>query len=283
MSILDKYGIKEVADVTFYSIDANTGRPRTPVLFIDTAKVTTVEQSAEKSEATGGQGNPALISWDFGREITLNIDDAVFSPKSLAIMYGDGTVKDKIKVNDPAKDDGGLLYKTIIYTPSANAKPLTETVIDGVKYNLTSVAYTAADSVSGGANSDVKAVDLKKDTKYFASFYIKPTSAYEITVSPDKFPGAYYITMETFARSEATLMDEHFQIIIPKGKISSESTISLEAGGDPSVFSMKVTVLRANVDGEKVMMKLIQFSMGQAAADTGVALDTRLTAPAAKA
>ena len=78
-------------------------------------------------------------------------------------------------------------------------------------------------------------------------------------------------------------MDEHFQIIIPKGKISSESTISLEAGGDPSVFSMKVTVLRANVDGEKVMMKLIQFSMGQAAADTGVALDTRLTTPAAKA
>lgn len=283
MSILDKYGIKEVADVMFYSIDATTGRPRTPVLFIDTAKVTTTEQTAETSEATGGQGNARLIGWDFGREITINIEDAVFSPKSLAIIFGDGKVKDKIKVSDPAKGDGGFLYKTIIYTPSADAKPLTKTTIDGVEYNLTSVAYTAADSVSGAADSNVKPTDLKKDTKYFASFYIKPATAYEITVSPDSFPGAYYITMETFARSEATLMDEHFQIIIPKGKISSESTISLEAGGDPSVFSMKVTVMRAVVDGEKVMMKLIQYSMGQAAADAGAALDSRLTAAAVKA
>ena len=42
MSILQKYGIKEVADVTFYSID-DTGRPVSPVLFLDTLKVSTIE------------------------------------------------------------------------------------------------------------------------------------------------------------------------------------------------------------------------------------------------
>lgn len=33
-SILDRYGIKEVADVTFYELD-NNGKPKNPVLFLD--------------------------------------------------------------------------------------------------------------------------------------------------------------------------------------------------------------------------------------------------------
>ena len=60
-SILDRYGIKEVADVTFYAIDAN-GQPDYPVLYLDTLKVSTIEQTAETADARGGKGNPKLIS-----------------------------------------------------------------------------------------------------------------------------------------------------------------------------------------------------------------------------
>lgn len=63
-SILDRYGIKEVADVTFYQIDKTSGMPTVPVLYLDTLKVSTIEQTAETSEARGGKGNPALIMWD---------------------------------------------------------------------------------------------------------------------------------------------------------------------------------------------------------------------------
>lgn len=50
--------------VTFYEIDEATGEPTTPVLYLDTLKVSTIEQTAEVAEARGGKGNAMLIAWD---------------------------------------------------------------------------------------------------------------------------------------------------------------------------------------------------------------------------
>ena len=89
MSLFDRYGIKEVADVTFYELnEENPGVPGKPVLYLDTLKVSTVEQTAENTDAKGGKGNTSLISWDYGKEITLNLEDALFSAKSLEVTYG---------------------------------------------------------------------------------------------------------------------------------------------------------------------------------------------------
>jgi hypothetical protein len=90
-SILDRYGIKEVADVTFYEI-TDDGERGDPVLYLDTLKVSTIEQTAETTDARGGKGNPKLITWDYGKDITVTLEDALFSAKSLSIMFGDGTV-----------------------------------------------------------------------------------------------------------------------------------------------------------------------------------------------
>ena len=85
------------------------------------------------------------------------------------------------------------------------------------------------------------------------------TNALKIDVSANGFPGTYYITGDTYARSETTGKDEFFQFIIPKAKVLAESnTITLEAEGDPTVFSMSLKVLRPN-DG--VMMKLVQYAV----------------------
>ena len=93
-SILDRYGIKEVADVTFYSINAD-GTRGAPALYLDTLKVSTIEQTAETADARGGKGNPKLITWDYGKEINVTIEDALFSSKSMAIMFGNGSVASK--------------------------------------------------------------------------------------------------------------------------------------------------------------------------------------------
>ena len=77
-NILDRYGIKEVADVTFYEL-SNAGLPTHPVLYLDTLKVSTIEQTAEEAEARGGKGNAALIAWDYGKEINVTLEDALFS------------------------------------------------------------------------------------------------------------------------------------------------------------------------------------------------------------
>lgn len=122
-SILDRYGIKEVADVTFYEIK-DDGTPGKPVLFLDTLKVSTIEQTAETADARGGKGNPKLITWDYGKEITVNIEDALFSPKSMAIMLGDGQV---------AQGGGAFIRKTAVVrmgkAESGNIKMINDYVV----------------------------------------------------------------------------------------------------------------------------------------------------------
>lgn len=89
MNIFDQYGIKEVADVTLYSIelDENDDEVYVPVLYFDTLKVSTVEQTAEQVAARGGLGNPELIIWDYGKEITVTLEDALYSPASQGMNW----------------------------------------------------------------------------------------------------------------------------------------------------------------------------------------------------
>jgi hypothetical protein len=79
-----------------------------------------------------------------------------------------------------------------------------------------------------------------------------------ISVGADTFPGTYYVQGDTYARSDVDGSDQFFQFIIPKAKMTSENTITLEAEGDPAVFNMNLTVLRPE-DGE--MMKLVQYDL----------------------
>lgn len=58
-----------------------------------------------------------------------------------------------------------------------------------------------------------------------------------------------------------------FQFIIPKAKVQSENTITLEAEGDPSVFNMSLRVMRP-ADG--VMMKLVKYTATESTSDNMV-------------
>lgn len=246
-TILDKYGIKEVADVTFYDLDS-TGAPTFPILYLDTLKVSTIEQTAEQAEARGGKGNTSLIIWDFGKEISVTLEDALFSSKSMAIMFGDGRVKDA---------DGGApaeLLKTIPVTWTTTIPATFEMAgrtialpSDGVYYNADGTTGTIA-------------------TGAYYTFDLPVTAVGQIEISANSFPGTYYVTGDTFARSEANGKDEFFQFIIPKAKMNAENTITLEAEGDPSVFNMSLRVMRP-ADGK--MMKLVKYDVTDYVAPAG--------------
>lgn len=62
----------------------------------------------------------------------------------------------------------------------------------------------------------------------------------------------------TYARSEDTGEDEFFQVQIPKAKMLSEVTLTMEAEGDPSVFDMNMKVLRPKA-GE--MLRLVKYDI----------------------
>ena len=257
-NILDRYGIKEVADVTFYEL-SNTGMPTHPVLYLDTLKVSTIEQTAEEAEARGGKGNAALIAWDYGKEINVTLEDALFSAKSMAIMFGNGKVK--------SFDDKGTDYimKTIQVIPTTKGVDPNGgkwTGPDGKQYDMINAKFYDAE----GNNILVSA--LEANERYLCTFDLKATGAV-IEVSGNSFPGTYYVVGDTFARSEASGNDEMFQFIIPKAKVTSENTITLEAEGDPSVFNMSLKVLRP-ADG--IMMKLIKYELsGGAEVEAGTA------------
>ena len=163
----NKFGIKEVADVAFYNVGDVTvdeqgviTATKEPVLTFDTLKVSTLEMTAEQTEARGGKGNAPLIIWDYGREVNVTLEDALMSVDCLKKMFG----------NDEA-------------------------------------------------NNNV------------------------ITINAGKFPATYSVVGITYARDDKGT-DHLFTFYIPKAKIQSENTITMEAEGDPTVFNMSLRVLR---------------------------------------
>ena len=173
------FGIKEVADVGFYDvgtveIDTTSGAVTkgTPLFVLDTLKVSTIENTAEQADAKGGKGNAPLIIWDYGREITITLQDAVLTQETLSMMF-EGNAKD---------------------------------------------------------------------------------ASNEIVISANTFPGTYSIVGKTFAR-DINGKDSLFTWYVPKAKVNSEVTLTMDAEGDPTVFDMNLRVLR---DADGTMVKLIR-------------------------
>ena len=254
-NILEQYGIKEVCDFTLYDIGAD-GKPTVPVLYLDTLKVSTLEQTAEDTSAKGGKGNADLIIWDFGKEINITLEDALFSAKSMAIMFGNGTVTDYT-------GDAAYIMKTekFVATDVTLPKNNSGTYSDASGW---SAKYTAPDGKLYEKKNpkffDAKGATpsaLVKGETYFCSFDVLVDGAI-IDIGASTFPGTYYAVGDTFARSRTTGKDEEFQLIIPKAKVMSENTITMEAEGDPSVFNMNLRVLRP-ADGK--MVRLVKYKL----------------------
>ena len=232
-NILDQYGIKEVADVTLYDLSTNL-----PVLFLDTLKVSTIEQTAEQAEARGGKGNSTLIIWDYGKEITVTLEDALFTPKSMHVMFGDG------------KKTLAAATATVthmVYTPDIVAYTAALPTL-----NVPTLKYYSANDMSALTTAPSSGAVYVEETRTSVA------NTYTIEVSANSFPGTYKLVGDTYARNKATGVDEYFQFIIPQAKMGAENTLTLEAEGDPTVFNMKMRVLRPR-DG--VMMKLVKYTI----------------------
>lgn len=282
-SILDRYGIKEVADVVFCKIE-DDGSRGAPVLYLDTLKVSTIEQTAETSDARGGKGNPKLVSWDYGKEINVSLEDALFSAKSMSIMFGDGATPDEMdsqitrtavmRVTDGVDyftadmydaSNGSVRKKVWFGDVPAGQEGVTFASVVGTKIKEVQIYKEDSTIAAAGVSAVTAWTNVKeslKGTKVFVTYKVEAKSR-TINISGDSFPGTYYIAGDTYARSDVTGEDQFFQFIIPKAKVTSENTITLEAEGDPAVFNMSLTVLRPD-DG--IMMKLVQYTLDDPAA-----------------
>lgn len=271
-NILDKYGIKEVADVWFYEIDSK-GAPSAPVLYLDTLKVSTIEQSSETVDATGGKSNVKLLTWDTNKELTLTLEDALFSPKSLSIMFG-GTIKENGATQEVLKTLKANQFKatTTSAIVSFELKGATYYIdlkkVSFYKYvkdnNTNEVVITPIATTSAitavPSDADFGTFDLLDAMSAASGGTAVISNGMEIDITAEFGDNTYYITGDTYARSYESGKDEFLQFIVPKGKVSAEDvSLTMEADGDPATFSMTVNCLKAN-DGS--MLKLVKYGVG---------------------
>lgn len=93
-----RFGVREICDVVFKpltSVDIGNQHfdAMQPVLYLDTAKTSTLEGAATTVYAQGGKGNPRLIGWDGEKTLTFTIEDALMSPVSFSMLSGAGVIQ----------------------------------------------------------------------------------------------------------------------------------------------------------------------------------------------
>lgn len=93
-----RMGVREICDVVFRPLTAvDIGNQHfdagQPVLYLDTAKTSTLEGAATTVYAQGGKGNPRLIGWDGEKTLTFTVEDALISAVSFSMLSGAGIVK----------------------------------------------------------------------------------------------------------------------------------------------------------------------------------------------
>lgn len=224
---MSKFGIKEVADVIFF--DIATGKP---VLFFDTLKTSSIENASETTEATGGRGNAKLITWDYSRTATLQMQDALLSMESMAVLAGTEIVA------------GTTLYKREKLAVKTNTATLSETPSESTKVTIVD---KDGKEVSSARVSGVNVTGLDGQTTVSAYYeYKAPVGAKTVKFVSDKFPSAYRVVGDTVVRDNVTGKDRLAQFYIPKAQLQSGFTFTMDAE-NVSTFDFNLEILR---DGE---------------------------------
>lgn len=260
VNIFERYGIKEVANVYFEALVAdplNNVAVGDIVLYLDTLKISTIEQTAENSEARGGWGNPSLIMWDYGKEINITLEDALISLESLRFMLGGAIRASKADTAVTVRRTAEATITVAATAPAKVTDQLTGAEITlpetGVKYiNMTQ----GTRGVVGESAAITGALVGDKVRFFWAESVVTTDAAVEIVISPATFPGVYRVVGDTYIRNENN-KDSMFQFTIERAKVLSEITISMEAEGDPSTFEMSLRALRSGSE----MMKLTKYDL----------------------
>ena len=146
-----KFGVRECANIVFRAkqpirIGTVTFQAGEPVLYIDTATTSSLEQSTTTVYAQGGRGNARLLAWEGEKTLTFSFTDALLSPIGFAILSGAGLFK---------RGDG------------INSNKETGNNLDLVHFHMTSGATLRIGTASSATNT--ASIDLRDAIEEFGS------------------------------------------------------------------------------------------------------------------
>ena len=271
-----KFGVREICDVVFKAkSDVKIGKTLfkkgQPVLYIDTAKTSTLEGSATTVYATGGRGNTNLIAWEGEKALTFTVEDALLSPVGFSILSGAGLF------NGSNKTQEVHAHQTATTTISSEGVIDLSSVLGAAKIDATAPVFAVIAEEDGsitGKMLDLLTVDEdgQKLTgadpelvgkTVFVDFYVVKQAAKvtELQIEAGTFAGNYYVEASTLFRRQADGVDMPAEITIPNAKIQSNFTFNMAATGDPSTFTFTMDALPGYTlfDNTKKVLCVIQM------------------------
>jgi hypothetical protein len=227
-----RYGLKEVANVIFF--DISTGKP---AIFFDTLKVSTIENTSESAEARGGQGNNRLMVWDYGRTATLTLQDALLSDTSLGLLAGSAVKSTNINaVGREVLTVSATPFKVTLTDIPVTGSVTAYKVVNGIMTTeLTAFTVSAKDVTftTGAVQGDQVMV-------FYTYISVNPNAS-QVTFSGNAFPAIYKVVGDTVVRGEDGI-DRKFQFVIPKAKLQSGFTLTMESE-NVSTFDFNLDIL----------------------------------------
>ena len=255
-----KFGVREICDVVFKAktdvkIGKTTFKAGQPVLYIDTAKTSTLEGSATTVYATGGKGNTNLIAWEGEKALTFTVEDALLSPIGFAILSGAGVFNGSTKTTEVHA------HQTYTTTVTDGKLDLTGALAADEKIDGTAPIFAVVAENDGSITGQVignltvdstgkklegvETSEFENGTTVFVDFYVvkKAADVTELQIEAGTFAGSYYVEASTLFRRQDTGVDMPAEITIPNAKIQSNFTFSMASTGDPSTFSFTMDAL----------------------------------------
>lgn len=244
-----KFGSREICNVVFKAkakqkIGNQIFQKGQPVLYIDSAKTSTMEGAATTVYATGGRGNVNLIAWEGEKTLTFTVEDALLSPISFSMLSGAGLIKGQteaeishVHASSLAEIDDGVIDLKDAFGATAQIckeapifvqKAESDGSVTGELVDLTSVEGTKL-TLKDSTLTGTVMVDC-----YLAK---KASKISELQIDAANFAGYYYVEADTLFRKQIDGQDMPANITFPNVKIQSNFTFAMAASGDPSTFT----------------------------------------------
>ena len=278
-----KFGVREICDVVFKaksatkigSMDVVAGQP---VLYIDSAKTSTLEGAATSVYAQGGRGNARLISWEGEKTLTFTVEDALLSPIGFSILSGAGLLNnaaDSVHVHTTSNayvgTDGIIDLSDVLGNDKIDTKAPVFVMITEEDGSIVSMAKTVTADNDGKKLTATEAAGKN----VFVDFYVVKNSAVtELQIDAENFAGNYYVEASTLFRRESDGKDLPAEITLPNVKIQSNFTFSMASTGDPSTFTFTMDAFPGYTAFDKTKKVLCVIQVVEDAADADKTIST---------